>query len=377
MKVLHCITGLNTGGAETMLCKLVSRLPGLGVECRVVSLLPEGPLAALLRSQGVKVDSLEMRRGVPSVSSVIRLVSILREWQPDLLQTWLYHADLLGLIAAKLAGSIPVVWSIRCSYMDLTQYSRTTSLVLKACSWLSSLPHAVLANSEEARRFHRELGYTPRQFEVIPNGFDTEVFRPSTHARSSLRSELGISEETPLIGLVARFDPMKDHATFFMAARHVLRSHPSARFVLCGDNVSWGNNAITALVYKNGLADAVFLLGRRDDVPMVTAGLDVAVCCSRGESFPNVVGEAMACGVPCVVTDVGDSARVVNEAGLVVPPEDGEALGEALNSLLMQDVIERGHLGEKGRQRVLARYSLEAVAARYLDLYSGIRRQAD
>ncbi|WP_147819751.1 glycosyltransferase family 4 protein [Salidesulfovibrio onnuriiensis] len=369
MKVLHCITGLNTGGAETMLCKLVSRLPERGVECRVVSLLPPGPLAGELAAMGVRVDSLGMSRGVPSLGALWKLSGIIRSWRPDVVQTWLYHADLLGLLAARLAGHSAVAWNIRCSYMDLSRYGWTTSLVLKLCSWLSPLPTVVLANSDEARRFHERLGYRARRFEVIPNGFDTDRFSPDAEARERLRRELGLAPDALLVGLVARFDPMKDHAGFLRAAAELRSLHPGVRFVLCGDGISWENRELAEFVRKEALEDSVFLLGRRSDIPSLTAALDVAVCCSIGESFPNVVGEALACGVPCVVTDVGDSARIVGPAGVVVEPGNPSGLCRGIFRLLELGNDERQAMGALGRERVVSLFSLEKVAGLYYDLY--------
>jgi len=369
---MHCITGLNTGGAEAMLCKVVSRLPEHGVECRVVSLLPLGPMAGTLQQMGVQVDSLGMKRGVPSPAALWRFFRLIRRWKPDVVQTWLYHADLLGLLAARMAGSVPVVWNIRCAYMDLSQYRRTTSLVLRLCSWLSRLPSAVLANSEEARRFHRELGYSPQRFEVIPNGFDTALFRPDPEAPRRLRLELGLEHANALIGLVARFDPMKDHATFLQAAGELVRSHAEVRFVLCGDGIVWSNEKLAAMVRENQLENRIFLLGRRNDIPQLTAGLDIAVCSSKGESFPNVVGEAMACGVPCAVTDVGDAASIIGDTGVVVPPEDVPALCQGMKSLLERGDAARRELGHCARERILSLYSLEKIVGLYYSLYEGV-----
>ena len=370
MKVLHCITGLNTGGAEVMLCKLLSRLPALGVECRVVSLLPPGPMAQRLRDSGIQVDSLHMCRGMPSLRGVFRLVSLIRSWRPDVIQTWLYHADLLGLLAAKLCGSVPVIWNIRCSYMDLNQYSRMTSLVLKLCSRFSHLPYAILTNSEEARRFHQELGYRAKSFRVIPNGFDTTLFCPDSKARRRLKEKLDLDENGILIGLVARFDPMKDHSTFFKAARKTLLRHPRTRFLLCGEGISSDNPEIMRMVHENDLEESVLLLGPREDTPSIMASLDMAVCCSMGESFPNVVGEAMACGTPCVVTDVGDSAQIVGDTGLVVPPKNAPALAEALCSLLDKGKPYYQDLGEAARTRIISLYSLEKIVSMYYDIYT-------
>ncbi|MCK9241490.1 glycosyltransferase, partial [Desulfocurvus sp.] len=331
IRVLHLITGLNTGGAEMMLTKLVAGMDPAGFEPHVVTLLGEGPLAARVRAAGASVESLGLARGRVAPSAVWRLTRLLRRVRPDVVQTWLYHADLLGLVAARLARVGRVVWNLRCSNMDFAHSGRLTRYTVAACARLSSLPDAVVANSRVAVDVHRALGYRPRRVEVIPNGFDMHRFAPDPAARGSVRAELGVAPGAPLVGMVARFDPQKDHATFLRAARAVADARPDAQFVLLGDGVQADNPEMAALVRAAAPGLRPHLLGRRDDVARLAAALDVAVLSSAyGEGFPNVVGEAMACGVPCVVTDTGDSAAVVGGTGRVVPPRDAPALADAV-----------------------------------------------
>ena len=373
MKILHLITGLDIGGAETMLHRLVARMDSTRFASRVVSLVPPGPMGERLRKDGVQVDSLGMRRGVPSPVGLGRLVRILRQWRPYVLQTWLYHADLLGLVAAKtafpLGGGPKVAWNIRCSFMALEEYRRLTGMTLSACAALSRLPDCVLTNSNEARRFHRELGYHPSRFEVIPNGFDTNAFRPDPAAREAVRAEWGVESDALVVGHAARFDPMKDHRSFVRAAALTAKRIPEAVFVMAGRGVEPANAELVGWMDEAGLDPGrVRLLGERLDMPRVMAGFDLHASSSIGESFPNAVGETMACGVPNVVTDVGDSALLVGDAGLAVKPGDYEAMSEAL--IRAADAVKEGSdLSVAARSRIKNDYSLGGVATRYEDLY--------
>ncbi|MEW5772872.1 MAG: glycosyltransferase [Thermodesulfobacteriota bacterium] len=373
MRILHVITGLNTGGAEAMLAKLVGGMDRKRFSSQVLCLLAPGPTAEAVLAAGVRVESLGLSRGLPTPAALARAVGVMRRFRPDVVQTWLYHADLLGLLAAKLAGVRRVAWNLRCSDMELDKYRRLTRWTLGLNARLSGLPDVVLANSRIAVDVHRRLGFRPRRWEVVPNGFDTDRYRPDPAARAALRAEWGIPADAPVVGMVARYDPMKGHDVFFAAAAEAARAVPGAHFVLCGDGVEEGDAALARFANSPGLAGAVRLLGRRDDVPRVMAALDVHVLSSSfGEGFPNVVGEAMSCGVPCVVTEVGDAAEVAGDAGVAVPPRNPRALAMALRAILAMRPEERAELSRKARQRVLDRYGLAAVVRRYEEIYEGL-----
>jgi len=374
MRILHVITGLNVGGAEKMLYRLVSHMDERRFQSRVVSLLAPGPMGDRIAAAGIPVDTLGMTRGVPSPLALWKLIRIIREFRPDVLQTWLYHADLAGLVAAKLAfplgGGPKLAWNIRCSFMALEQYRHLTGVTLRACKTLSGIPDVILTNSQEARRFHNELGYKAKRFEVIPNGFDLERFQPDAEARQAVREELSIGPETILVGQVARFDAMKDHKTLIRAAARVAEQGDVA-FVLAGKGVDHDNLDLIGWMKRYGLpSEKVRLLGQRDDVPRLMAALDIHVSPSAfGEGFPNVVGESMACGVPNVVTDVGDSSLLVGETGLVVPPVSSDALAGALLELIALPQERRTALGQAARRRMEESYGLRSIVRRYGALY--------
>ncbi len=377
IRVVHIITGLDTGGAELMLYRLVTSLEPATFACSVVSLTDLGPTAAKLRAAGVPVRALGMRRGVPDPCAVPRLARWLRAVVPDVVQTWMYHADLIGGLATWLAGRPPLAWGLRQSTLDPRTSKRGTIWTARACAALSRrLPMRIVCCSEASRRVHVALGYAPEKMVVIPNGFDLARFRPDLAARAAVRAELGVPPEAPLVGLVARWDPQKDHRTFVAAAARLRAARPDAHFLLCGDGITWENPALAGWLAAAGLREGVHLLGPRDDLPRLTAALDVACSASAyGEGFSNVLGEAMACGVPCVATDVGDAAHIVGATGRVVPPRQPVALSAAIEQVLALAPATRAALGHAARARVEAHFSLAACAARYAALYTALARR--
>ncbi len=248
--------------------------------------------------------------------------------------------------------------------------------MVRACARLSRLlPTRIVCCSEASRQVHVGLGYPPERMVMIPNGTDLATYRPDPLARLLVREELGIPHEAPLIGLVARFHPMKDHLTFIRAADLIQSERPEAHFLLCGDGVTWENRELATWIERVGLRSRFHLLGRRDDLPQLNSALDIASSSSYyGEAFPLVIGEAMACGVPCVVTDVGDSALIVGETGYIVPPQNPEALAAGWLRMLNQTPEARQALGKDARRRIEARFALKTVVRRYEHLYDGLCR---
>lgn len=361
-KILHLITSLDRGGAQTMLTRLVTRLDRARFMPTVASLIDGGTERETLRQAGVPVASLGMRRGVPSLAAVARLRALVRTEQPALIQSWLYHADLLALLAG---GSVPVAWNIRLSSIDGERHRlqlRILQAVLAACS---RRPACVMVNSEAGRRRHAALGYRPRRWEIVPNGFDTDRFRPDPLRRADARRQLGIVDKEPLIGMVARVDGMKDHATFLEAAARVAARRPEARFVLIGAGTE-------TLAVPPAVAPALQALGERGDVEALLPALDLMVLASKGEGFPNAVGEAMACGVPCVASNVGDAAILIGETGAIVPPRDAPMLADAMLALLARGPEAFARLGTAARARVVAQYSIAAAVARYEAIYASL-----
>jgi glycosyltransferase involved in cell wall biosynthesis len=306
------------------------------------------------------------------------LVRHLRRIRPAILQTWLYHADLAGTVATWFAHQDRLVWNLRCS--DITQMPGGASIgwIVRALAFLSGRPDTVIVNSGQGKLFHQTAGYHPKVWAHIPNGVDVDRFRPRPQERPSLRARLGLEPTAKVVGFVARFHPMKDCPTFFRAAARFLERHQDARFVVCGWRLTADNQQLRQLIGSFCLSERVIVLGVRADMQDIYPAFDVlALSSAYGEGFPNVLIEAMACGVPCVATDVGDSRDIVGELGVIVPPRDSEALARGWETLIAR---EPGSMAEQVRARVVANYSLERMRSRYAQLYedvisSGARRE--
>lgn len=369
IRIAHIITGLSTGGAEMALYRLLSKCSSRS-KVSVISLTTIGEVGSGIQGLGVPVVSLGMQSGIPNPLLIFRLAAILRKENPDIVHTWMYHADLMGGVAARLAGVPAVAWSIRNTNLSPDKTKWMTRSVVKVCAILSRhLPDKIISCSATARDVHVSLGYDETRFAIIPNGFDLSSFRPDSSARESVRSELGIPEGASVIGFVGRLDPLKNHQGFFEAAGLLNKIRPDTFFVLAGKGVESTNPMVDKWIRNAGLENVVRLLGMRSDIPRLTAAFDVATISSWGEAFPNVIGEAMACGVPCAVTDVGDAAYIVGDTGLVVPPGDMRALASAWNELLSKSPRERAEFGVAARKRVAELFELNKVVASYESFY--------
>ena len=374
MKILHLVTDLDIGGAEMMLFNLLKAPSSAGTLTRVVSLIDIGMLGSRIQQLGIPVQSLGMRPGRPDLRALWQLVRWLQRDPPDLVQTWMYHADLLGGLAARLAGNIPLVWGIHHTLGGEQPVRPRTMTVLRLNAMLSGwLPRSVVCCAESTRLAHIRAGYSARRMVVIPNGIDLEKFHPDPQARLSLRQELGLDPETQLIGLFARFHTQKDHPTFVEAARILHTRLPKIHFVLAGEGITPANAPLLGWFQAAGLSAQVHLLGLRQDMPRLMAGVDIAgLSSSYGEALPLAITEAMACGVPCAVTDVGDAGHLVGATGRIIPPRDPAALAKAWNELFSLSTLERSHLGKKARSRIEEEYNIVSVAERYYSLYTSV-----
>ncbi|MBI5862206.1 MAG: glycosyltransferase [Rhodocyclales bacterium] len=377
MRIVFIITGLSTGGAETMLLKLLERLDRNRFALHVISLTTLGEIGPRIAALGIPVEAMGIQPGLPSPITFLRLVRQIRRVKPDVVHTWLYHADLLGGLAARLAGVSAIGWCIRNSNLDKDKTKFSTRAVVGLCARLSTwVPSQILSCSEEARQVHVALGYAAEKMRVVPNGFDLARFKPDGDARSALRAELGLADSTPLVGLIARFDPQKNHAGFFEAASMLHQQMPHVHFVLAGHGIERNNAILMRAINKAGVLANTHLLGLRNDTPRLMAALDVLASSSYGEAFPNVLGEAMACGVPCAVTDVGDSAYIVGDTGRVVASGDMAGLALALQALLVLPPSEKAALSERARARVAAHFEIGKIVRQYEDFYETLLAHA-
>lgn len=370
MLILHVITGLDRGGAETALLRLIQGHRGAAYAHRVVSLLPGGALIPAFKESGILVDELDLA-GSP-LRTFARLFRLCRRLRPDIVQTWLYHADLVGGLAARLAGIRNVVWGIHTTWLT-GGGSRSTVAARRTCAWLSrAIPQRIVCVADASRRVHEQIGYSSERLMVIPNGFDVDAFRADDEAVAALRADLNLPCDSQVIGWVGRFNEDKDVRGFISAAALLGERYPRLRFVMVGKGIDANNDVLDRWLTETGHPQRFMLLGERRDVPVCLGLMDVFCLSSRTEAFPLVVGEAMASGLPCVVTDVGDAGLLVADTGVVVPKEDACALAQGLASVLDAPVSVRLERGRRAEARIRAHFSMSHILSRYTALYEGL-----
>jgi glycosyltransferase involved in cell wall biosynthesis len=373
IKILHIINDLTIGGAEMMLFKLLMRLDRERFDPVVISLRNRGTLNERIESLSIPVHSVAMRLPVPTPTSVYRLIRLVRLLEPDLIQGWLYHGNLAAQLASAFASMRPqVLWSVRQGIYSFDYEKRLTAWVIKCGAYLSRMPAKILYNSRTSAAQHAAIGYCQDKTLIIPNGFDTELFMPSKDARHKFRVELGVDPSALLIGLIGRYHPIKDHKNFLHAAAIIKRKYTNVHFILIGKGIGWNNKPLRELIQDLALVERTHLLGERRDIHRIIPAFDIAVSSSCMEGFPNVIGEAMSCEIPCVVTDISDLPWIVDRTGLIVPPKDSGALANALAKLIKLDHDGRKALGQLARQRVIDFFCMSAVTELYEEVYENV-----
>jgi glycosyltransferase involved in cell wall biosynthesis len=369
VSVVYIITGLKTGGAEIMLTKLLANIDRTRFEPTVISLTDTGTLGSAIQSLGIPVHGLGFSFSF-NLSSFLKLILLLKRIKPLLVHTWMYHADLVGGLAAKLTGVTSLTWSIRQTNLSPSYNKLSTLLIARICAAFSSFfPVRIVVNSKQAASSHVRFGYTNTKFHLIHNGFDSKQYYHIPGSHRTLCSELKLASATQLVGLIARYDPQKNHFGFLKAAKVVLNLMPDTHFVLAGSGVDRENLPLVQEIQKRGLEKNCHLLGPRTDMPQIMSGLTVLALPSHGEAFPNVVGEAMACETPCVVTDVGESSEIVGAWGRVVSPGDMKAFALNIVDLLRLPSRERNKIGCLARERVCSNYEIGKITNDYEKLY--------
>ena len=376
IRVLHVITGLHSGGAEGVLYNLCKE--DVDTDHVVISMMHAAEYSERLRDIGVHVHHLDMPRGRMTFGGLMRLFRLVRSARPDVVQTWMYHADLIGGIVARAVGVKRVVWGIRHSDLAAGHSKRSTRLVARLSGMLSRVvPVGIVSCADSAARAHIPLGYDPRRMVVIENGYDFTRFRVDEEARRACRTDLGLSHDEPVIGMVARLHPQKDHRNLLSAVAQALRADRQFRCVLAGADASADNPILRESIVRHGVQDHVLALGRRADIPRIMNALDLHVLSSSGEGFPNVLAEAMACGTPCVSTDVGDAARIVGDTGWIVPPGDSVALAAAIAKAVHEmtaDPIRWEGRRQAARARCLAEFGVDRMVRRYQEVWRSVVR---
>lgn len=380
LTICHIIVSLEQGGAQAMMRRLCE-IQSDRVRQSVIAFMDGGPHLAPLQAAGIDVVTLGMSKGPSALAGLPRLYRTLKRMRPDVVQTWMYHADLLGGLAAKAIGVPHVLWNIRHTDHDRKTTKLMTRVITKACAWLSSsVPDRIVCCAQSAKEVHVAAGYKLEKFVIIPNGYDFEFYAIDAEARASFRSELGVNDATLVIGSVGRWAPQKDHATLLEALCQVEQeAGVSMHGVLAGTGCTLENSELRSMIGASGVRMPLSCLGERSDIPRILNGLDLFVLSSsHGEAFPNVVAEALACGTSCVVTDVGDAALIVGDRGRVVRARDPAALAEAINETLSSSARDGKGDREKNRASVVARFSIDAIFREYEALWmlGGERRES-
>ncbi|MBP1969192.1 glycosyltransferase involved in cell wall biosynthesis [Virgibacillus natechei] len=367
IKITHIITGLNMGGAETMLYKLLKHIDKDKYDVNVISMMDDGVYGEKIRNLGFEVISLNMKKGIPSFKFKLAKRHIKNT---DIIQTWMYHADLLGYILFKFSKVEKLIWGIRRSNLDPKLNKKSTIIIAKINAKLSKKVDTIVSCSTKAKEVHEEFGFFDENLLVIPNGFELNQFSKDVEAKLKLSKIIGRKSDIPYIAHVGRWSILKDYQNFIKALNKVKQQGIKFHAVLVGTNIDEKNMELMDLVKKYDLLNNVSLLGIRDDIPTIMSGADILTSSSSGEGFPNVIGEAMACETPCVVTDVGDSAYIVGDTGKVVPSKDSDALSKSILDLLHLPDNEREHLGSIARQRVIENFDIHKVTKQFEELYN-------
>jgi glycosyltransferase involved in cell wall biosynthesis len=375
MRVLHCIAGLTGDGAQRLLLRLTRGLQSHAVQSVIVNLGQATPLVSDFEAANVPVISLGMLPAVRDLpGAVAHLRRTIHDLEPDLVQGWMYHANVMALLA-RLAGryNLPIVWNIRRGLDDYRERSLSTRAVIRMSSMFSRYVESIIYCSEKSRYQHETFGYAPSGGRVMHNGFDTEKFAPSPRARQEARALFGAQDDEVIIGNIGRYDIAKGHRHLLEAFALVAACIRKVRLVCVGRGMDPDNSDISNMITRAGIAERVTLLGERDRVERIYPGFDIYCSSSISEGFPNVIAEAMACALPCVVTDVGGTAEIVEQSAILAAPRNSGALAKGLDVYARLSSAERRAIGEKARARVCKAFSLEAMVTNYAQMYSALR----
>ncbi len=372
MLIVQVLVGLNKGGAEMMMRRLVEAHQRNADDIRhvVVSMTDLGFHGDALRKQGVDVRCLGMRSPWQMMSAMVMLVRILNELKPDIVQTWMVHADLLGGVAARWAGVHRVIWGVRTT--DYTVESRSTRFVRWMCAHLSPvIPACIVCAAQASLDNSREAGYDASKLMVIANGFDVQNLKRFAGQGRLIRAKVDRLRENGVVvvGCLGRYNSAKDHENFVKAAGILAACYPACRFLMVGRGLDASNEKLVSLISATGFDERFVLMGEQSDPASYLDAMDVFVLSSCTEGFPNALGEAMTLGIPCVSTDVGDAALLLGDAACIVPPRNANSLANAVARLLDMSSFERQALGRIGRERVERNFSIDIAANKFFTLY--------
>lgn len=368
-KYIHIISSLNIGGAETMLLRLIRHKQEIVKSTTVISLTENGEIGKIMEEMGVNVVCLKMRNWFSILYALIKLKKIIQNEKPAIIHTWMYHANILGGIAAYFAKNQNIIWSIRRSEYT-SKESFSTFIVMKIGAMLSSIiPKVIVHVAESGLKNHQKYGYKSNNTLVIPNGFDLKKLKHDQITRKKIRNELSLNDDQILIGCVGRFHVSKGYETLIASSVNVSKLHKNVKYLLIGRNMNNQNSILMELINKSGLPENFILVGERLNIHEYMNAMDIFCLSSITEGFPNVVGEAMASSLPCVATCVGDVVKITGDNAILVQPKNKDSLSKGLCEMLDMNIEKRKRMGSKGRKKIETDYPINLICEKYYNLY--------
>lgn len=365
---------LQYGGAERQLVELARGLKRKGSNVVVIVFYPGGPLSASLIEAGITIMPLDKQGRWDVLPFFLRFLHVLRAHRPQVLYAFLGIPCILSVFVKKLVPNLKIIWGVRASNVDLSQYGWLPRYAYRLECALSVFADLIISNSQAGKKHAISSGFPDQKVVVVPNGIDIDKFKPCRSDGERLRKEWGVTPTGKLVGLVARLDPIKDHSTFINAAKILTTIREDVWFVCVGDGPLEYRQRLVELSHKVGLEERIVWAGEQKDMQAVYNALDVTVLSSKSEGFPNVIAEAMACGVPCVVTDVGDAAWIIGDTGIVVPPQNPAALADGLQEVLTRlEDWRKENIKENVRLRICDHFGLDVMVDRTADVLAGLQ----
>lgn len=370
VKIVHIIIGLGVGGAERFLSRLIgSHSDDPRFDHTVVSLTTLGVIGKELEDSGTTVYCLGLTSSIGLFKLLPRLYKILRKINPNVVHCWMYHSDLIGGLVAKLLGIKKILWGVRNTSLEQGG-TRTKRLLQKTCAFLSGvIPDKIICVAYSAYESHKKIGYNESRMIVINNGYEINRFQYSNEARAHIRSGFCLDESLILIGSVGRFSPAKDHFGFIEAAADAYKKNQSLRFMMIGRDVNQENSALYQSIIEAGIDHVCMLIGEVSNINDFMSAMDIFCLHSETEGFPNVLGEAMCVGLPCIATDVGDAGYLIKSTGKLVPPKNISALSGAMLSMAELEASARCALGVEARKRIVEHFSLDSSVRKFTEVY--------
>lgn len=371
MLILHIISGLNDGGAEGVLYRLCSN--DRNNRHVVICLSDSGKYGSMLSLNGIDVHYLSIKQGSINFMKIFWLWRLIRRIQPTIVHTWMYHANVLGGICARLAGVSAVVWGIRSSLLEVGKSKPSSILLMRLSAYLSwFVPKSIVCCAVCAADVHASIGYNASKIVVIANGFSLSELKPDPDSGERIRSNLAISKCSLILGMVGRFDSYKDHFNLLQALALLKMNGIKFKCLLVGSGLTYENIQLNEWVASCSLVDDLYLLGHQTNINEMMNVFDFHVLSSCSEAFPNVIAEAMACGTPCITTDVGDAALIVGDTGWVVPISNPVALAHTIKIATEESLSQRLRRGHMARHRIATFFSLDSMVIKYSDHYRTI-----